>query len=97
MGERAGMFLDGVALVVGALIILVDSAAANVPLSSFDSIAATATTLASVGHGFGFAGPMGSFEPFSDVSTVVLTSLMWMGRLEILPILVLLTRSYWRP
>ena len=39
---------------------------------------------------------MGSFEPFSNFSTAVMTMLMWMGRLELLPIVVLLTRSYWR-
>ena len=46
--------------------------------------------------GSAFAGPMGSFEPFSDVSTVVMTILMWVGRLEVIPIVVLLTRRYWR-
>jgi trk system potassium uptake protein len=39
---------------------------------------------------------MGSFEPFSDLSTVLMIGLMWLGRLEIIPIVVLLTRSYWR-
>jgi trk system potassium uptake protein TrkH len=39
---------------------------------------------------------MGSFEPFSNVSTVVLTSLMYLGRLEIIPVLVLCTASHWR-
>jgi trk system potassium uptake protein len=39
---------------------------------------------------------MGSFEPFSDVSKVTMVVLMWLGRLEIIPIAVLLTRSYWR-
>jgi trk system potassium uptake protein TrkH len=39
---------------------------------------------------------MGSFEPFSDVSTAVMVILMWVGRLEIIPVAVLLTRSYWR-
>ena len=57
---------------------------------------AAATTLGNVGPGFGFLGPMGSFEPFSNFSTAVMTMLMWMGRLELLPIVVLLTRSYWR-
>ena len=46
--------------------------------------------------GLGFAGPMGSFAPFSDVSTVVLTALMYLGRLEIIPVLVLFTRSHWQ-
>ena len=84
------------AVVVGALILLLDAARADVPLSPFQALAATASTLASVGPGFGFAGPMGSFDPFSDVSKIVLTALMWLGRLEIIPILVLFTRSYWR-
>jgi trk system potassium uptake protein TrkH len=54
------------------------------------------TTLGGAGPGLGFAGPMGSFAPFSDVSKAVLTALMYLGRLEIIPVLVLLTRSHWR-
>jgi trk system potassium uptake protein len=83
-------------VVVGAFVVLLDSARAGVNLAPFEAIAASATTLASVGPAFGFAGPMGSFEPFSDVSTAVLTVILWLGRLEIVPILVLFTRSYWR-
>ncbi len=48
------------------------------------------------GPGLGFAGPMGSFAPFNDVCTGVLTSLMYLGRLEIIPVLVLFTASHWR-
>jgi trk system potassium uptake protein TrkH len=80
----------------GALVILIDSARADVPLTPSQAIAAAATTIASVGPAFGFARPMGSFDPFSDVSKVVLTTLMLLGRLEIIPIPVLFTRSYWR-
>jgi trk system potassium uptake protein TrkH len=39
---------------------------------------------------------MGSFEPFSDLSTTTLTALMYLGRLEIIPVLVLFTKSHWR-
>lgn len=80
----------------GALVILVDSARADVTVTPFQALAASATTLASVGPGFGFAGPMGSFDPFSDVSKGVMTALMWLGRLEIIPVVVLLSRHYWR-
>jgi trk/ktr system potassium uptake protein len=59
-------------------------------------IGASATTLGGVGPGTGFAGPMGSFAPFSDLSTAVLTVLMYLGRLEIIPVLVLFTRSHWQ-
>jgi hypothetical protein len=44
----------------------------------------------------GFAGPFGSYEPFSDTATIVLTALMWLGRIEIIPVAVLLSRNYWR-
>jgi trk/ktr system potassium uptake protein len=82
--------------VVGSIALLADAARAGVELSPFEGIAAAATTLGNVGPAFGFAGPMGSFEPFSDVSTGIMIALMWLGRLEIIPIVVLLTRSYWR-
>jgi trk system potassium uptake protein len=80
----------------GAGLLALDAAFQGPPLSVSEAIAASATTLGNVGPGLGFAGPMGSFEPFSDVSTVIMTALMWLGRLEILPVVVLLTRGYWR-
>jgi trk system potassium uptake protein TrkH len=61
-----------------------------------EGFSAVATTLGNVGPGLGFLGPMGSFEPFSPVSKVILIVLMWAGRLELLPVVVLLTRGYWR-
>jgi trk system potassium uptake protein TrkH len=82
--------------VVGSIALLADAARAGVDLSPFEAIAAAATTLGNVGPAFGFAGPMGSFEPFSDVSTGIMIALMWLGRLEIIPIVVLFTRNYWR-
>jgi trk system potassium uptake protein TrkH len=81
---------------VAALTVMADSAAADVQVSPFQAIAAVGTNLGNVGPGFGFAGPMGSFDPFRDGSKCVLIAVMWLGRLEIVPILVLLSRSYWR-
>jgi trk system potassium uptake protein len=82
--------------VIGAVLLLLDAHRAELGLSPFDAIAASATTLGNVGPAFGFAGPMGSFAPFSDVSKGIMIVLMWIGRLEILPVAVLLTRAYWR-
>ena len=82
--------------VLGAAGLALESARANVGISPFEAIAAAATTLGNVGPAFGFAGPFGSFEPFSDLSKVIMIGLMWLGRLEIIPIVVLLTRNYWR-
>jgi trk system potassium uptake protein TrkH len=53
--------------------------------------------LSNVGPAFGIGGPYGSFAPFSDFSKLVMIGLMWLGRLEIIPVAVLLTRNYWRP
>jgi trk system potassium uptake protein TrkH len=80
----------------GSVALLVDSTLQGVELTAFQALADAAATIGGVGPGLGFAGPMGSFEPFSDVSTVVLTVLMYLGRLEIIPVLVLFTASHWR-
>ena len=82
--------------VAGASLLAIDAARTGLDLSALDAIAAAATALSNTGPGLGFAGPMGSFEPFSDLSILVMTGLMWLGRLELIPILVLLTRHYWR-
>jgi trk system potassium uptake protein TrkH len=81
---------------VGVFLLVADAARVGLELRLLDAVAASATTLGNVGPAFGFAGPMGSFEPFSDVSAGVLIVLMWAGRLEIIPVAILLTRSYWR-
>jgi trk system potassium uptake protein TrkH len=80
----------------GSLAVLLDSSLQGVDLTAFQALADSASMLGGVGPGLGFAGPMGSFEPFSNVSTAVLTGLMYLGRLEIIPVLVLFTASHWR-
>ena len=82
--------------VVGTVAILVDVSLRTSSVSLLEAVSAAAATLGNVGPGFGFLGPMGSYAPFSNLSTGVLTVLMWAGRMELLPVLVLLTRSYWR-
>ena len=81
---------------VGASIIAIDSAISGVELGTLDSLAASATTLGNVGPGFGLAGPYGSFAEYGEVSKLTMIGLMWVGRLEIIPVVVLLTRHYWR-
>jgi trk system potassium uptake protein len=80
----------------GAVAILVDSGLRNIDLGAFESLGICASLLGGAGPGLGFAGPMGSFAGFSDVSTLILTALMYLGRLEIVPVLVLFTASHWR-
>jgi trk system potassium uptake protein TrkH len=82
--------------IVGAALLAIDARISDVEIGMTEAIAAAAGTLGNVGPGLGFAGPMGSYEPFSDFSKLVMIFLMWIGRLEVLPVLVFLTRNYWR-
>ena len=81
---------------VGAAILAIDSAFSGVDLATLDALGTSATALGNVGPGFGITGPMGSFAPLGDVSKITLIGLMWAGRLEIVPVVVLFTRHYWR-
>jgi trk system potassium uptake protein TrkH len=81
---------------LGTLALLLDARAGDSRLAVFEAIGASAACVGNVGVAFGFAGPFGSYEPFSDVSTGVLSLLMWLGRVELVPVAVLLARSYWR-
>jgi trk system potassium uptake protein TrkH len=82
--------------IAGASLLALDAARTGLDLTVLEAIGASASTLGNVGPALGFAGPFGSYEPFSDVSTLIMTALMWLGRLEIIPIVVLFTRHYWR-
>jgi len=81
---------------VGAAVLAIDSALSGVDLGTLDALGTSATALGNIGPGFGITGPMGSFAPLGDVSKITLIGLMWVGRLEIVPVVVLLTRHYWR-
>ncbi len=59
-------------------------------------ISAAAATLGNVGPGFGQVGPMGHFADLHPVSRVVLTLAMWIGRLEVITVLVILRPEAWR-
>jgi trk system potassium uptake protein len=81
---------------IGSLGLVIDSGRAGEGLTAFEAFGAAAACLGNVGPAFGFAGPYGSFAPFSDLSTLLCTVLMWLGRVEIIPVVVILTRAYWR-
>ena len=59
-------------------------------------ISATAAALGNVGPGFNQVGPMASFADLHPVSRVVLTLAMWIGRLEVITVLVILRPEAWR-
>jgi trk system potassium uptake protein len=81
---------------VGSGIIAIDSAIVGAGLGPLDAIGASASAIGNFGPGFGVTGPFGSFAPLGDVSKLTMIVLMYLGRLEIVPVVVLLTRHYWR-
>ena len=60
------------------------------------SFSAALTCVSNVGPGLEMIGPSGNFAAFSGLSKAVMSLCMIIGRLEILPILVLFCPSTWR-
>lgn len=57
---------------------------------------AVSATFNNIGPGLGMVGPVGNFSQFSVLSKIVMIFDMLAGRLEIFPLLVLITPSTWR-
>ncbi|WP_128476419.1 TrkH family potassium uptake protein [Halorussus pelagicus] len=81
---------------VAAMLVYFDAARVGLDLIALDAMSATAATLGNIGPGFGIVGPMNNYIPFPSTTKLFMVFLMWIGRLEILPVLVLLTPAYWR-
>ncbi len=94
----AFVLLYVVVFVLGVLGLVISEAigTAREDLAWHEAISAAASILGNVGPGLGFLGPMGSYESFTPASKAIMVVLMWMGRLELIPVAVLFTRSYWR-
>jgi trk system potassium uptake protein TrkH len=59
-------------------------------------ITATIACLGNIGPGFESVGPMANFAGLHPISKIVLTLEMWIGRLEVLTVLVLFRLEVWR-
>lgn len=60
------------------------------------SITASIATLGNIGPGFNVVGPMGTYAGFSSIEKMLLFLNMWVGRLEVMTVLVLLQPAVWR-
>ena len=70
--------------------------ARDLRLSTIDASRRPLTTLGNVGPGLGFAGPWGASRRSATSRTSSMIALMWLGRLEVVPVVVLFMRHYWR-
>ena len=77
-------------MLAGAVVVSWDN------LGFAESLSASLTCIANVGPGLGALGPSGNFSVLSAFSQLVLSFLMLLGRLEILPLLVLLVPAMWK-
>ena len=77
-------------LMAGTLVVSLDV------LGFTESFVASLTCISNVGPSLGSLGPMANFAPLSWFSKLVLTLVMLMGRLELMPMLVLLSPTTWR-
>lgn len=62
----------------------------------FSNFSAALSCISNIGPGFDAVGPYSSFANYSYFSKLLLTLVMLMGRLEILPILILFNHRTWK-
>ena len=84
------LFIIGYA-VVGATLVLIEP-----NLDMVTGFSAALACLGNIGPAFGPAGPMGSYDSFSDIGKILLALSMWLGRLEIVTVIALFHPHVWR-
>ena len=62
----------------------------------YSNFSTVMSCISNVGPGFEAVGPYGGYNLFSNFSKVVLTLTMMLGRLEILPVLILFNKRTWK-
>ncbi|CAP15618.1 TrkH family potassium uptake protein [Halobacterium salinarum] len=80
---------------VSAVVIALDAHRIGIELTAIEALSASIATLGNLGPGLGQLGPFGSFLFFPETSKLLMVVLMWLGRLEVVPVLVIFTRSFW--
>lgn len=92
-----GFVLLSLVLAFGLTVfVVVDAARVGLLVSEFEAMGAAASTFLNIGPGFGLAGPYGSYHAFPATTKTAMIVLMWVGRVEIIPVLALFTRAFWR-
>jgi trk system potassium uptake protein TrkH len=76
--------------VLGTIIIVVTGVD---PVTASSSVA---TCMAGIGPGLGTVGPISNFAHLPEASKVVLSLLMIIGRLEIITVFTIFTRTFWK-
>ncbi|HRC80317.1 MAG TPA: TrkH family potassium uptake protein [Sedimentibacter sp.] len=99
-----GKVLDGdtlkkILLFFFAYVLIIILSVIIVSLDDFDfmtSFSAVLATVSNIGPGFELVGPMGNYADFSVLSKIALIANMILGRLEIIPVIVLFSPDIWK-
>ena len=76
--------------VLGTIVIVITGVD---PITASSSVA---TCMAGIGPGLGTVGPMSNYAHIPEVSKIVLSLLMIIGRLEIITVFTVFTRTFWK-
>lgn len=76
--------------------IVSDAGTYSVEHGFFSNFSASLACISNVGPAFEAVGPYASYAGYSGFSKIVLTFTMLLGRLEILPVLILFSRRTWK-
>lgn len=76
--------------VIGTIVIVITGVD---PITASSS---AATCMAGIGPGLGSIGPLSNFSQMPEVSKIILCLLMIVGRLEIITVFTIFTRTFWK-
>ncbi len=68
----------------------------SMQLRPIESMSAVAACVGNIGPGLGAVGPMNNYLDFSAVTKIVLSLLMWAGRLKLFTVFVIFLPRYWK-
>ena len=94
-----GTTVKSVSAYLGLYVITFIASVLLVSLDNFDyqtTVTSVIATLNNIGPGLGMIGPMGNYSEFSYFSKIVLMFDMLAGRLELLPIFIVIKPKTWR-
>lgn len=85
-----------IGFVMVTIFVVADTARVGADFTEFEAMGAAASTFMNIGPAFGDAGPFGTYSSFPITTRAAMFVVMWIGRIEIIPVLVLFSASYWR-
>ena len=89
--NKIGYFIILYFILIGIITLIVS-------LDNFDfetTLTSVIACISNIGPGLGLVGPMGNFSMFSDLTKIILSIAMLLGRLELYPIILFLSPTFY--